>query len=78
MKRFMKVLGIIVVICVMFLLLCYVNHRTQSKKEEELLKPLGKMGSGESKPNERLYRRRRRQNSGVFVWWRHMFPNFRF
>ena len=43
MKRFMKVLGIIVVICVMFLLLCYVNHRAQSKKEEELLKPLGKM-----------------------------------
>lgn len=41
MKKVVKVIGIAIIILVVLLLMCYVNHKVQSKKEKELLKPLG-------------------------------------
>lgn len=39
----MKIVLIIIIVIVAFLLLVYVNHRVQSKKEEKTLTPIGQM-----------------------------------
>ncbi|WP_434799545.1 alpha/beta fold hydrolase [Terrisporobacter vanillatitrophus] len=49
MKKVMKVIGITIIIIVVLLLICYVNHSIQSKKEKELLKPLGTMVTVDNK-----------------------------
>lgn len=41
MKKVMKVMGIAIIILVVLLLICYVNHKVQSQNEKKLLKPLG-------------------------------------
>ena len=39
----MKIVLIIMIVIVAFLILVYVNHRVQSKKEEKTLTPMGQM-----------------------------------
>lgn len=42
-KRIMKALLVIIIICVSFMILCYVNHRIKLHRETKLLEPIGQM-----------------------------------